>query len=99
MSLPLVYNKQHFLILRANKEYIVLNTKKEFEVGHTHIRNKRTAKYLIDCALKKRIPKSFSYYLLTSLQRISTDDKYIQKIEKRKEVIHDTETLFQKEKA
>lgn len=56
--------------------------KKEFSQGHTHINNFNTAKFIMDLALHKTLPKRrISNYLLDSLIRISIDNDYINKIE------------------
>ena len=56
--------------------------KKEFSQGHTHINNFNTAKFIMDLALHKTLPKRrISNYLLDSLIRISIDIDYINKIE------------------
>ena len=61
--------------------YIVYNTSKMFEEGHTHISNINTAKYIINLSLYKKVPKHLSDYLLKSLIRISKDPIYVKKIE------------------
>ncbi len=59
--------------------------KKEFSQGHTHINNFNTAKFIMDLALHKTLPKRrISNYLLDSLIRISIDIDYINKIESLK---------------
>ena len=66
--------------------YIIHNTHKPFETGHTHINNYKTAKYIAYLALNKKLPKynHLSNYLYESLIRISTDKKYINKIQELK---------------
>ncbi len=73
-----IYTKKQFKIYRiAPNGFIVHNTSKVFKVGHTHINNYNTAKYIINLACNKSIPKKrLSNYLLESLIRISTDEKY-----------------------
>lgn len=75
---------RHFNIYsNFNGGYIVHNTKKDFEIGHTHINNYKTAKYVAYLALYKRMPKNnhLSDYLITSVIRISDDKSYILKME------------------
>jgi len=72
-----VYNNRHFKIyITAEGEYIVHNSHKSFESGHTHVRNFSTAKYLTKLAVHSIVPKHLSKYLLVSLIRISTDSEY-----------------------
>lgn len=76
-----IYAKKNFIIIDMDEGYIVVNKDKEFKQGHTHITNFKTAKYLIDMVLYSRIPYHLPVYLLVSLQRLSTDEKYKEKIE------------------
>ena len=61
---------------------IVHNTHKDFEIGHTHLKNFKTAKYVAYLALYKKMPKNhhLSAYLIQSVIRISDDTKYICKM-------------------
>lgn len=77
-----IYTKKNFVIIDMDEGYIVINKDKEFKQGHTHITNYNTAKYLIDMVLYSRIPYHLPIYLLISLQRLSTDKDYKDKIEK-----------------
>lgn len=76
-----IYSKKNFAIIDMDEGYIVINKDKEFKQGHTHITNFNTAKYLIDMVLYSRIPYHLPIYLLISLQRLSTDERYKAKIE------------------
>ena len=77
-----IYSKDNFVIIRADAEFIVINKDKQFKDGHTHIRNFKTAKYLIDMVIHKRIPYHLPMYLLVSLRRLSADDIYTQKLQR-----------------
>lgn len=75
-----IYKKKSFVIFRCGDGYIIHNTKKPFEIGHTHIKNVDTAKYLVYLSAKKKLPKRFSDYLLVSLLRLTNDDTYAYQI-------------------
>ncbi len=75
-----IYTKKNFAIIDMDEGYIVINKDKEFKQGHTHITNFNTAKYLIDMVLYSRMPYHLPIYLLISLQRLSTDEHYRDKI-------------------
>lgn len=77
-----IYTKNGFIIFRAKSGFIVYNTCKEFSNGHTHLCSFGSAKYLINMAINKRVPNNLDIYRLISLTRITTDEFYIQKIEK-----------------
>ena len=79
-----IYKKKYFNLYSNQEGYIIHNTHKEFQKGHTHINNYNTAKFLINLALYKTVPdKNMSKYLYQSLIRISSDQAYINKIRKR----------------
>ena len=52
-----------------------------FSKHQSHIRTYGMAKTIIDNCIKKKTPKTSNLYLLTSHIRISTDEKYIKRIE------------------
>lgn len=79
-------NKQYCIYSNGRDAYIVHNKNKDFEIGHTHIANYHTAKYIINLSLHNTIPnKNIGNYLLESLIRISDNDDYVQKIKTIKE--------------
>lgn len=81
---------KHFNIYsNLNNGYIVHNTHKDFENGHTHINNYNTAKYIAYLALYKKLPKNdhLSIYLIDSVIRISDDSKYISNMKEFKNKI------------
>jgi hypothetical protein len=73
--------KDKFILFQVDDGWIVYNTAKPFEKGHTHLRSKNSALAAIDFVLKKKIPKKCSFYYLISLIRISDNEKYIGKIQ------------------
>ena len=81
-ALNTIYKKKNFKIYDAGREYIVHNTKLDFQNHHTHINNFHTCKYIIDLSIHKTVPYHLSDYLLISLIRLSNDKDYIEKINK-----------------
>lgn len=77
-----VYKIKNFDIYsNKNGAFIVYNTNKPFEKGHTHINNYHTAKYIANLAVHQSLPKkNISKYLIQSLIRISSDKNYIKKL-------------------
>ena len=53
---------------------------KNFEEGHTHLKNFNAAKNAIDLVISRKIPKSTNVYYLTSLVRLTNDKNYERKI-------------------
>lgn len=76
-----IYKKKSFVIFRAGDGYIIHNTEKSFDKGHTHIKNVNTAKYIVTLAANRTLPKHLSDYLLVSLLRLTNDDEYAAQIE------------------
>ena len=75
-----IYEKKEFMIFQVKQGYVVYNTKKSFQEGHTHLKHFQAAKTAIDLVLNRKIPRSTHGYYLTSLIRLSEDDLYINKI-------------------
>ena len=82
-----VYKKAYFNVYSDyNGEYIIHNTKKEFQNGHTHIREFGTAKYLVNLALHRSLPNRRLKYFIESLIRISNDADYRDKLKHLKPI-------------
>ncbi len=75
-----VYARNEFIIIKMTRGFIVINKRKAFAEGHTHIKTFKTAKYLVDLAIHNSMPYNLSLYLLTSLTRISENETYQRKI-------------------
>lgn len=75
-----VFERKGFIIFQVKEGYIAYNTKKNFEEGHTHLKNFNAAKNAIDLVISKKIPKSTNVYYLTSLVRLTNDKNYEKKI-------------------
>lgn len=80
-----IYRKDEFIILKVSEGFIVYNTKKEWENGHSHLKSFKAAKTAINLVQKGKLPKSRGFYYLTTLQRISTEEEYIERIEQLKQ--------------
>ena len=81
----IIYSKKNYNIYIVDRQYFIIhNTKKKFEDGHTHIKNYNTAKYLINLCIHRSIPeKHLSDYLLESIVRLSSDTEYINQIKQK----------------
>ena len=71
-----IYERDGYIILRVKRGYIVYNTRKRFENGHTHIQSFEMAKTIIDNNIRKKRPKTNSIYLIESHIRVTNDSKY-----------------------
>lgn len=79
-----VYEKNEFIILKVHSKkkvgYILYNTKKDWENGHTHLDSFDMAKVIISDVIHHKKPKTNNTYLLRSHIRVSNDEKYIKYI-------------------
>ena len=57
-----VYQKNEYIILKVKRGYIVYNTKKPFENGHTHLHSFEMSKTSIDNSIRKKRPKTNNLY-------------------------------------
>lgn len=60
----------------TKKEYILANNNKEFADGHTHLRNYKSAKYVLFLAANEIIPDGLDMYRIKSLYRILEDSPF-----------------------
>lgn len=65
------------IIKNGNRDYVVKNIKGEYE-NHGHVKRYETAKLLIRLINKKIVPKSL--YLQNAALRLTTDEKYKEKL-------------------
>lgn len=76
-----VYENRGYIILKVKSKgrvgYIVHNTKKPFEKGHSHLKSFEMAKVVINNVIYEKKPKTDNIYLLESHIRLSDSDKYI----------------------
>lgn len=76
-----IYRKRNYNIYKVGRgNFIVHNTNKKFEKGHTHINNYNAAKTVIYMSTNNIVPEHLSKYLIESIIRISTDKKYIEQL-------------------
>lgn len=76
-----IYERKEYIILKVKKGYIVYNTKKSFESGHTHLQSFQMSKTIIDNNIRKKRPKTNNIYLIESHIRVTEDNRYKQILE------------------
>ena len=83
-----IYRRGNYIIIKTKKKsYIVITKKKSFKQGHTHTKDFKYSKSLIDLAIRKKLPRKANKKVITSLIRISDDKNYIKNLEEyRKEI-------------
>lgn len=91
-----VYSQEQYYIqeVRSNtkKGYIIANKNKEFHDGHSHLNNFKAAKYVLNLAVKEKMPHDLDTYRMISLYRILEDGPF------REKVLKLIETRAQKKK-
>lgn len=85
MSNVIYQDKQGFKILSVKKRhgdaYIVLNSKKGFQDGHTHINNYHMCKHVIWCVKHRFLDSKLNSYLLTSVLRLTQDREFARRLQ------------------
>lgn len=80
-----IYRRRNYIIIKNHKKsYIVINRKKSFKNGHTHTRDFKYSKSLIDLAIRKKLPRKSNKKIIISLLRIADDEKYIKALQEIK---------------
>lgn len=79
-----IYRSREYIIFKVKNGYIVQNTKKKFEEGHTHVKNYNLAKKIIKWSKNNEIPNTKNTYILESLKRITNDYEYKERLENEK---------------
>lgn len=68
------------MIIEALEGFVVYNTKKPFQKGHTHLNNFNAAVSAVKLVEHRELPRNRSKYFIESLVRISLDKEYIDKV-------------------
>lgn len=71
----LLFKKQKFIVLEAKGGFIVYNTAKLWENGHTHVQNLKMCRTIINLVLSEKIPKSNDTWLLESILRVTSSSQ------------------------
>lgn len=79
-----LYTFKEFKVIEKPNYLLIINTRKPFDEGHTHLTNGdlSTAIAMIKCVYNEELPDSRDVYFLTSLIRLSKNRKYRLRIDK-----------------
>lgn len=88
----IVYVKDHYVVKEGRRGYTIYNTRKDFDEGHGHIGSQDTCEMLIKLMGRNIVPDS--PYLRQTVLRISTDDKYIDKVKRKIEKDRDKQRYY-----
>lgn len=76
-----VYRRNEFTVLKFRNTkkrnyFIIMNSNKDFNKGHTHVNNFYMCKKIINCLITKKIDRTFNHYMLTSMKRLNNDHDF-----------------------
>lgn len=87
-----IFQRKEYSIYRCSDGFVVHNTNKKFENGHTHVNNFYKAKILVIMAIKREIDDKLSKRDIESLIRLTNDNRYrnklLDKLENNEVVMH-----------
>ena len=69
-----IFQRKEYSIYRYSDGFVVHNTNKKFENGHTHVNNFYKAKILVIMAIKREIDDKLSKRDIESLIRLTNDN-------------------------
>lgn len=75
-----IFQRKEYAIYKVKDGYIIHNTNKKFEKGHSHVRSFVKSKSLIDLAIRRKLPNTPKAWEIESLLRISNDMTYKNKL-------------------
>jgi hypothetical protein len=77
-----VYRFKSFKVIKKYNHFLIINTRKPFEDGHTHVEGDLdTCIAIIKTVYNEEEPMSRNIHFLTSLMRLSSNRKYRLKID------------------
>ncbi len=71
-----IFQRKEYSIYRCSDGFVVHNTNKKFENGHTHIRSFKKAKSIVDLCIRKRLPDKPDIWEIESLMRLTRNNAY-----------------------
>lgn len=83
-----IFNKKNFIIIHQYQDkYLIINTKKDFNEGHTHVYGSGYAKLLVMTILDKKLKtkhlrmlKNKNFWI--SMERL-TDEQFVDRVKRR----------------
>lgn len=75
-----VFNRREFIVFKIGDNFLLVNTNKPFNSGHTHLKSFNSCISIIKLIEKKQLPKSKSRYFMESILRVCDDKIYCEKI-------------------
>lgn len=86
----ITYRKYGFIVFKSHSGWIAYNTSKEFEKGHTHLCSKASAECAVKFCCEGIVPHRATVYYLMSLQRLTLNKDYYNRLQQRIDQINET---------
>lgn len=75
-----VYQRKEYIIVKIKNDYMIINTHKKFDEGHTRVKDFKKAKSLIDLCVRTKLPNKPRIWEIKKLINISNNKDYIKKL-------------------
>lgn len=76
-----IYTKNEYMVIKSRRGHVVINTSGIFKENHAHIKRLDTCKMVIKLMKKQTVPDS--PYLRESVKRLTLDQEYIDKVNRK----------------
>lgn len=86
MDKVVYHRKKYIIVQKSSSDFIIVNTEKNFDKGHTHVKGYNYARLIVNIMIDERIKYNKHIRLLDnkhfrqSIKRLSMDDKIANKI-------------------
>ena len=74
-----IYTQAEYTISKTDDGFCIVNNRMT-DFAHTHVKNLKSAKWLVELSISKKCPYDISKYFVESLIRINHDEKYLRKL-------------------
>ncbi|MFD3158020.1 hypothetical protein ACFIJ5_14285 [Haloimpatiens sp. FM7330] len=91
----IILHDDNYYVKKGRRGYVVINSEGEYK-NHSHFKSIGAAKKCISLTKNRIVPKSL--YMMVACMRLSTDELYIKKIQKLKEVKENKQKIRYKNK-
>ena len=75
-----IFQRKEYSIYKVKDGFVIHNTNKKFENGHTHIRTFSKAKSIVDLCVRKKLPNKPCRWEIQSLIRVTDNQTYKNKL-------------------
>jgi hypothetical protein len=80
IAIKRVFTRREFVVFKIDDNFLLINTNKPFDLGHTHLRSFNACISIIKLIERKQLPKSKSRHFMESILRVCDDNLYSEKI-------------------